>query len=74
MSPEPVFPRGNYQESLEHALTMAHILEDALQFFPQDCQLAHRTGTELLRFSGWLKTQFNWDETLLDARRHVRPQ
>lgn len=65
-----ICPQGPYQECLEHALVMAHLLEHATMFLPQDCELWHRSGVELSQFSSWIKLAIKSEETLLDARRH----
>jgi hypothetical protein len=66
---ESLTPANDYQACLEHALTMAHILEHATMFLPMDCELWHRAGVELGQFSGWINRVIQADATRLDARR-----
>ena len=69
LNSDRILPNGSYQECLEHALTMAHILELAVLFMPKDCELWDRAGVELSQFSGWINTKINADEHRLQARR-----
>jgi hypothetical protein len=55
--PDRILPHGSYQESLEHALTLAHLLEHAVMFLPAGCDLWHRSGAELMQFSGWINNR-----------------
>jgi len=67
-----VIPRGNYQECLEHALTMAHLLEQVTMFLPMDSELWHRSGVELQQFSGWINHRLNMDQFRVEARTRRR--
>jgi len=67
---ESITPRGSYQECLEHALVLAHILERTLEVIPADSELWHRGGVELGQFSGWITKKINAPAHLLNARRH----
>jgi hypothetical protein len=69
---ERITPQGAYQESLEHALTMAHLLEHAVMFLPKDCELWHRSGVELTQFGGWINQKINAAAHQLESRRHHR--
>ena len=67
---ESITPRGSYQECLEHALVLAHILERTLEVIPYDSELWHRGGVELQQFSGWIKHKIDAPAHVLTARRH----
>ena len=68
---ERVTPLGSYQESLDHALTMAHLLEHVVMFLPKDCELSHRSRIELKQFSGWINRKIDADAHHIDARFHL---
>jgi hypothetical protein len=61
-SEDRVTPRGGYQESLAHALAMAHLLEHAVIFLPEGCDLWHRSSVELSQFSGWINRRLERHE------------
>jgi hypothetical protein len=67
---DSITPRGPYQECLEHALTLSHILELATLFMPKDSELWDRAGVELSTFSRWINHAIDADSTRLEARRH----
>jgi hypothetical protein len=65
---ESITPRGPYQECLEHSLVMAHILEHAMMFLPQDGELWHRGAVELGQYTGWMNRAIKAPTTSLEAR------
>ena len=74
MERESITPLGPYQECLEHSWTLAHLLEQCVQFLPMDSELWHRSGVELQQFSQWINHAINADATRLEARRQRRVQ
>jgi hypothetical protein len=56
---ERVVPRGSYQEALEHSLALATLLEHAVMFLPNGCDLWHRSSVELSQYSEWIDTKLN---------------
>lgn len=67
-----ITPRGDYQECLAHALTLAHILEHAAMFLPKDCELWRRSAVELSQFSAWINRKIGAESHLLAARQQWR--
>jgi len=70
MGEDHITPRGDYQECVAHALVMAHILENAVMFMPQDSELWHRSSVELSQFSGWINARID-DGSRFAARQNI---
>ena len=69
---ESWIPVTDYEAIMEHALVMAHQLEQVLPFIPMDSELYHRVAVELSQYSGWIKKRL--DPFVLQSRQQLKKQ